>query len=207
MPLPRTINKIKDNAFGLAASRGLYWLATAIRPYWKACSSLDTYTHTHKCRCIPPAFHFGKLPPPAHLRCKRAREGEENTSKTTLNQVHSFLHLQQMTDKSWEESKTLRQGVQASGIVNNCSETSYLNIKRNSLIYTYQNKKQATSPPPCSKWISIKGRHCRPALAAGRQPQPGQPWWRCSFFTLTPLQAPQGSLTCKVIRILSTIMQ
>lgn len=51
-----------------------------------------------------------------------------------------------MTDKSWEESKTLRQGVQAPGVVNHCSETSYLNVKGNCRMYTYQNKKASHQP-------------------------------------------------------------
>lgn len=78
--------------------------------------------------------------------CQTATEGEENTSKTTFNRAHSFppppKHCQ--TVGGIQEPET--QGVQAPGIVNHCSETSYLNAMGNSVIHRDENKQADTSP-------------------------------------------------------------
>lgn len=169
---------------------------------------MDTYTHTrtHTLEhsfCLP----LRETASSSSLRVKlqhRDKKTHPKPRSTELTPSCLFTNDCQ-TVGGIQDPK--RQGVQSPGIVNHCSETPHLNATGNGVICTDRSKKPDTSPPPRSEWVSVKGRHCRLALAAGRQPPPGQAWWRGSFFTLTPLQAPQGSLARKVSRILSTVLQ
>lgn len=148
-------------------------LTTAVPPYGEASSSLHTWTCTQTlvhsfCLSLRETASSSSL----HVK-QQQREKKTHPKPHSTEPTPSYLFTNDcQTVGGIPDPK--RQGVQAPGIVNHCSETSYLNAMGNSIINTNKTKKPDASPPPRSEWVSVKGRRCRLALAAGRQPPPGQ---------------------------------